>query len=296
MATSFQLTLTENLYPSRLKEISKPPKHLWGEGDVTSLSSDLCLAIVGARECTPYGRKVAFDLARDLVREGVVIVSGLAYGIDTAAHQGALEGGGKTIAVLGCGIDIPYPSGNLDLKRKISQNGAVVTEFSPGTPASTWSFPQRNRIISGLSRGIIVIEAGEESGSLITADFALEQGRDVFAVPGNVTSPLSAGTNRLIQNGAKLVLGIKDILEEFKLPGRQMKIRSFQEEMKTQSVQETGGEEESKILLLLSQEPKHVEDLIQSSGFSIEKISTLLIALEIDGKISSLPGGRYTRS
>lgn len=281
----FQLKPSDSGYPDLLQNIHDPPPHLWGEGDPKFLSDGTRLAIVGARECTPYGVKVAFDLAREAVKAGLVVVSGLAYGIDTAAHRGALEGGGKTVAVLGCGIDIPYPAENLELKRRIAQSGAVITEFSPGTRATAWSFPQRNRIISGLSRGVVVVEAGEKSGSLITADFALQQGREVFAVPGNIDSPKSVGTNRLIQSGAKLVSGIGEILEEF---------RWIVPPLASRRMEASGATKEETVLLrLLAEGPCLMEELLQGSGLPVERLSTLLVEMEIGGRIKSLPGSRF---
>ena len=291
--TPFELASGDPLYPAILEQVDHPPQRLWGEGEPRCLTEGVGVAIVGARRCSAYGEEVAFGLARDLSRAGVTVVSGLAYGIDTAAHRGALEGGregggGKTIAVLGCGIDVPYPSENQDLKRQIARQGAVITELPPGTRASTWTFPQRNRIISGLSRGVVVVEAGLKSGSLITAELALQQGREVFAVPGNITSPASEGTNRLIQNGAKLVTCVKDILDE---------LGPYQRYLAMPVPESFAGisMEESKVLELLSQGPRQMEELLEESGVPVEKMSSLLVELEIGGKVSSLPGGRFAR-
>jgi len=279
------ITPSSSDYPELLKHISDPPSQFWCEGDlqVTSLP---CVAVVGARQCTPYGEKSAFDLSKSLAQAGVVVVSGLALGIDTAAHKGALSGGGKTIAVLGCGIDIPYPSENISLKENISQNGVVISEYAPGTRATAWSFPKRNRIISGLSLGVVVVEAGLKSGSLITANLALQQGRDVFAVPGNISSPLSAGTHRLIQNGAKLVSCVADILEEFKLGVK----TSFKE------IKENISDAEKKLLHLLSNGPRHMDELLESTGSPMDEMSSLLIEMELNGKIRSLPGSRFEKN
>lgn len=282
----FHLTQESADYPPLLREIHDPPKQLWGEGDVRVLSQGVSIAIVGARECTPYGEREAHRFAKELVCAGVTVVSGLAYGIDTAAHEGALAGGGKTVAVLGCGLDIPYPSENLKLKKEIARSGAVVTEFPNGTEPAPWTFPQRNRIISGLSRGVLVVEAGLKSGSLITAKLALEEGREVFALPGNVDSPLSAGTHRLIQNGAKLAATIYDILEELK-----MDAVVARGERKIPEI----PAEENKILTLLSDGPRYVDELVAMSGLSVEKVSVLLMEMEIEGKIKSLPGSRFER-
>lgn len=282
---TFELIPEDPRYPDLLKNIHDPPRRLWVQGDCDFLTRGLLVAVVGARDCTPYGEKVAYDLARALAEKGATIVSGLAYGIDTAAHRGALDAGGKTIAVLGCGIDLPYPAGNVPLKAKIAENGAVVSELKPGTEAAPWTFPQRNRIISGLSRGVVVVEAGIKSGSLITAELALQQGRDVFAVPGPIHSKQSEGTNRLIQNGAKLVASAADVLDEWGL-NDQVKM-PFRKKV----VAETG--EAGEILRLLGEGPLHFDDLISNSGIGIEKLSGLLVDLEIRGKIRALPGGRY---
>jgi DNA processing protein len=281
----FHLTREDPDYPPLLKEISDPPEHLWGEGD-PRLLSEVCLAVVGARECTAYGEKTAFQLAKELAGAGIVVVSGLAHGIDSAAHRGALAGNGKTIAVLGAGLDVPYPSQNGDLRRPIEERGAVVSEFPPGTGTARWTFPKRNRIVSGLSRGVVVVEAAEKSGALITADFALQEGREVFAVPGNMDSPTSAGTNRLIQNGAKLVTNIFDILEELKIEKRAVAVKERVCGRTT---------EEEKVLTLLSNGPRYMDELVSISGFSVEKVSVLLTELEIVGKVKSLPGSRFER-
>ena len=276
-----------------MKEISDPPKQLWGEGMSDCLSDETCVAVVGARECTPYGEKTAFDLSKGLAEAGVVVVSGLAYGIDTAAHRGALAGCGKTIAVLGCGIDIPYPAENLDLKKQIAGSGAVITELEPGTRGTNWTFPKRNRIISGLSRGVVVVEAAVKSGALITADLALQQGREVFAVPGNIGSLLSGGTNRLIQQGAKLVATVRDILEELNLASPQ---RSLGLENRKKTPEILPDTPEGKILSLLSNGPRHVDELVDLTQISVQTMSEILVRLEIDGKINSLPGSRFVRN
>lgn len=288
---TFQITPEDPRYPPLLKEIASPPSCLWGEGEPEVLSSDRCLAIVGARECTSYGEGVALEMARDLAGEGVVVVSGLAYGIDTAAHRGALQGGGKTIAVLGNGIDKTYPSRNRDLRKSIEANGAVISEFEPGTEAAPWTFPRRNRIISGLCQGVVVVEAGQKSGSLITAEFARQQGREVFAVPGAIHSPMSCGTHRLIQKGAKLVTGAADVLEDLKLPSAQKSLPIFRSSAPAVSKEGQG------LLDLFSRgidKAVHMDDLVLATGFSVEKVSSLLIGLELEGRIKMLPGGRFT--
>jgi len=208
------LTLESPDYPSNLKNIYDPPPVLYLKGSLLP-DDTLALGVVGSRTATAYGLKTAQELALGLASRGITVVSGMARGIDTMAHTGALAGGGRTIAVLGSGIDVVYPPENKRLYEKIQKSGAVISEFIPGTKPLAGNFPARNRIISGLSLGVIVVEAAEKSGSLITADFALEQGREVFAVPGNISSGQSVGTNNLIKQGAKIVTRIEDILEEF---------------------------------------------------------------------------------
>lgn len=208
--------LEEPDYPRRLKEIFDPPPGLFYLGRLPDGDAP-AVAIVGSRRPTSYGLAAAEKLGRDMARAGVTVVSGMARGIDTAAHLGVLGDGGATVAVLGCGVDVVYPRENKKVMEKIAVNGAVISEFPPGSAPEAWHFPVRNRIISGLVGALVVVEAAERSGALITADLALEQGREVLAVPGNITSPLSRGPNRLIKQGARLVEGPEDILEELGL-------------------------------------------------------------------------------
>ncbi len=282
----FSLSRNDPQYPSSLKEIKDPPDPLWCEGEAALLSQGLHVAVVGARECTSYGEKIAFELAQGLARAGVTVVSGMALGIDAAAHRGTLKETGKTIAVLGCGIDIIALRKNRDLQKEVAAKGLVISEYAPGTQATPWTFPQRNRLISGLSRGVVVVEARLKSGALITAEWALQQGKEVFAVPGNLHSPLSEGTNRLIQQGAKLVTRVEDILEELKYPAcsRQLTLDSV-----------PASQEESPVLDLLSNGPCHVDELVDRLGIPVEKLSSLLMQLELSGQIGSLPGGQFER-
>ena len=199
-------------YPALLGELHDPPASLFVRGDVAALSQP-SVAVVGARSCSAYGAQVARTLGRDLAAAGVVVVSGLARGVDGEAHRGSLEGGGKTVAVLGCGIDRDYPRSHAELARRIVASGAVISEYPPGVEPAPWRFPARNRIIAGLALATVVVEARERSGALITADFALELGRDVFAVPGEITSALSAGTNDLLRQGAAPLTSVRDVLE-----------------------------------------------------------------------------------
>jgi DNA processing protein len=200
-------------YPPLLAELYDPPARLHLRGGAVAVLTRPCVAVVGARSCSPYGAQVARELAGELAAAGLVVVSGLARGVDGEAHRGALAAGGLTVAVLGCGIDRDYPSAHADLARRIAANGLVVSEYAPGVEPSPWRFPARNRIIAGLARATVVVEARERSGALITADFALELGREVFAVPGEITSALSGGTNDLIRQGATPLLRADDVLE-----------------------------------------------------------------------------------
>jgi DNA processing protein len=208
---------TEN-YPQLLREIADPPACLWTRGDRTALSAP-GVAIVGARAASQEGLTAAYEIAFDLARAGIVVISGLARGVDSAAHRGALDGGGKTIAVLGTGIDLVYPAENTELAKRVTESGLLVTEFAPGSAPENWHFPRRNRIISGLSKVVVVVEAREKSGSLITARLAADQGRDVMAVPGSVVDGRNRGANALLKDGAKLVESAVDILQELGVDG-----------------------------------------------------------------------------
>lgn len=209
------ITIGDVDYPERLANIPSPPVVLFVKGNKQVLSDELSIAIVGTRSATPYGRKNAFDFGYNLSKNNVTVISGGAVGVDTASHKGALRAKGKTVCVLGCGIEYGYLRENLPMRNEITLKGAVVSEYPPDYPASRFTFPQRNRIISGLAKGVLVVEAGERSGSLITANIALDQNHDVFAIPGNISSDVSFGTNRLIKEGAKPVTEVADILEEY---------------------------------------------------------------------------------
>lgn len=213
-----EIYINSDNYPKRLRNIYDPPKKLYVLGNFKRLR-EKAIAIVGSRKATEYGKKVAFQISQELTKENINIVSGLAIGIDTYAHLGAIsiQNQASTIAVLGSGIDVIYPKENIELARKIIQTGGcIVSEYPLGTKPNKINFPQRNRIISGLSDGVVVVEASEKSGSLITAEFGIEQGKEIFAVPGNIDNPLSKGTNQLIMDGAKMVLSSKEILEEIR--------------------------------------------------------------------------------
>jgi len=261
-------------YPRRLKEIYDYPPVLYVKGSLPA-EDEPCLAIVGTRRPTVYGRQVTEEIVADLARSGITIISGLARGIDSVAHRAALDAGGKTVAVFGCGLDIVYPGENTKLAQAIIEQGALVTEYPLGVKPKAENFPMRNRIMSGLSLGVLVVEAGERSGALITAQQAVEQNREVFAVPGSILSPASQGTNRLIQEGAKLVRNYADILQELNLTivVQQAEIREFS----------PANEAESAILKQLSAEPNHIDEICRRSGLTMPEASSTLAMLELRG-------------
>lgn len=280
-------------YPACLREIYLPPTLLYIQGEVRA--DEKCVAIVGSRKATQYGRDIARRFAADLAATGICVVSGMAMGIDTWAHKGAMESGGRTVAVLGSGVDICYPQSNLQLKKNISCNGAVVSEFPPGTTPIPGNFPRRNRVISGMSVGTIVVEAMERSGALITADFALEQGREVFAVPGSINSPYSRGCNRLIKQGAKLVENLDDVLEELGLIlNKNSGKNEIVELQKTEQLSFLSPDEE-KVLSTIPYEPVHADELIQKAGINASTVSSTLLNLEINGLIKQMPGKFFVR-
>jgi len=264
----------DRLYPSRLKEIYDYPPVLYVKG-ILPAEDEPGLAIVGTRRPTIYGRQVTEEIVADLARSGITIVSGLARGIDSVAHRAALEAGGKTIAVFACGLDIVYPSENTKMAQAIMERGALVSEHPLGVKPKPESFPLRNRIMSGLSLGVLVVEAGERSGALITAHQAVEQNREVFAIPGSILSPASQGTNRLIQEGAKLVRNYADILQELNLTivAHQAEIEEFS----------PADEVESAVLTQLSSEPNHIDEICRRSGLAMPAVSSTLAMLELKG-------------
>ncbi len=278
-------------YPSLLKQISDPPL-LYYRGSLQNIARP-AVAIVGSRRCTFYGREVAQRLASELVAAGVTVVSGMALGIDTAAHQGALENSGYTVAVLGCGVDRCYPPRNLELMEKIINEGVVLSEFPPGTEPRPANFPQRNRIISGLSLGSVVVEATAKSGALITANYALEQNREVFAVPGNIGSPYSLGSHRLIKEGARLVESAADILEELNLDLLSGQTTEQQLTIETCGINLT--EDEKNLLSLIPYQPMHIDNIIRQSGIKASMASALLLSLELKKNIRQTPGKYYCR-
>ena len=266
-------------YPRLLQEIPLPPPVLYVRGGLAP-QDEWALAIVGTRRASPYGRQMTERLAGELARQNITIVSGLARGIDTVAHLAALEAGGRTLAVLGCGPDLVYPPENAKLAARIVECGALVTEFPPGTQPEAGNFPARNRLISGLSLGVLVTEAPETSGALITTRFAAEQGRDVFAVPGNVTSRASVGANRLIQDGATMTLEVGDILSELNLhlAPQQMEMLELRE-----TLPENASEARLLALLDASDDPQHIDDLCRASGMPVAEVSGTLVMLELKG-------------
>ena len=287
------ITLHDPRYPTLLKNIPDPPSILFVHGDA-DLLSQWQIALVGSRNPTASGRDTAFDFARFLAEGGLTITSGLALGIDAAAHKGALAAQGKTVAVLGTGLDRVYPAKHRELAHEIASTGALVSEFPLGTSPRAENFPRRNRIISGLSLGTLVVEAALRSGSLITARMAIEQGREVFAIPGSIHNPLVRGCHRLIREGAKLVETATDILEELGA------LAGVEATTKMISAQETDHklELDSDYQLLfgsLGYDPIAIDVLIERCGLTAEAVSSMLLLLELQGQVESLPGGRYVR-
>ncbi len=288
------VTLFDRFYPARLKTIPDPPPLLYVSGSF-SPKDEVAVAIVGGRRATSPGKLITEEIAKDLAGCGVTIVSGLARGIDAAAHRGALAGKGRTIAVLGCGIDRTYPSEHHALRRSIESHGAVISELPIGAAPQSHHFPRRNRIISGLSLGVLVGEAATDSGSLITAKLALEQGREVFAVPGSVREEACRGSNRLIKEGAKLIEGAQDILDEV-LPQVDARQRATLHLGRALTeVREPLGKEETLVYETLSYEARSIDTVIESIGLSAAKVSAALLSLELNGRIRQLPGQQYIR-
>jgi DNA processing protein len=263
-------------FPSLLRELHDPPARLYLRGSVPLLSQP-AVAVVGARSCSSYGAQVSRTLGRELGAAGVVVVSGLARGVDAEAHRGALEAGGQTVAVLGCGIDRDYPRRHSELASRIAAEGAIVSEYPPGTEPAPWRFPARNRIVAGLCLATVVVEARSRSGALITADFALELGREVFAVPGEITAGLSAGTNELLRQGAAPLLATADVLEPL---GLQPKAR------KAPNLTRLADH----VLRLLADEPQEADRLTRTSGRASGDVGAALVELELSGLVASADG------
>ena len=275
------LARSDTRYPPLLLQLHDPPRRLYVRGR-PDLLPEPTVAVVGARSCSPYGAQVARELARELAAAGVVVVSGLARGIDGEAHRGALAGG-RTVAVLGCGIDRDYPRSHADLARRIRERGAVVSEYPPGVEPAPWRFPARNRIIAGLCLATVVVEARERSGALITADFALELGREVFAVPGEITTALSAGTNDLLRQGAAPLLSARDVLAALGL------------EPEAPAPPPVSAPAEA-VLRLLGDGPLDANALARRSGRSSAEIAAVLVELELAGLVSGAEGVYRCRS
>lgn len=285
----------EEDYPSLLAELADAPPLLYYRGQLRGNIEGL--AIVGSRKATAYGKTVAKLLARDAAAKGIVIISGLARGIDTAAHQGALDENGITWAFLGCGLDQIYPKENWRLADEIIKKGALISEFAPGSPPKAAHFPARNRLISGCSRGVVVVEAAERSGALITVDFALEQGREVFAVPGPIFSEVSRGSHHLLRQGARIVEGIEDICNELPAWSNYVGRTSSPKNHLTREIEssefEKEGLEYASILSQLSDIPLHIDQIVMNSTMTVSAISLALLELQLGGKVTQLPGQHY---
>ncbi len=278
------ITILDPFYPPQLKQINSPPPLLFVRGD-KSLLSQPQISIVGSRNPSSVGKQTAVDFAQTLAQHGYTITSGLALGIDAASHHGALKANGYTIAVAGTGLDRVYPARNKDLAMKIANSGALISEFPPGTAAKANHFPRRNRIISGLCIGLLVVEAAKQSGSLITARMALEDNREVFAIPGSIHNPLARGCNALIKEGAKLVENTQDIFDELGVYNQQPASISIENSQSTLDL------EQKNLLNLIQFSPTSVDWLVQESAYSVEIISSMLLLLELQGCIASAPGG-----
>ena len=278
------VTLADNAYPRLLLEITDPPPLLYVKGKL-ELLNHASLAVVGSRNATAQGRANAKAFSQELSHGGFTIISGLALGIDAAAHAGGLAAASSSIAVVGTGLDIVYPARNRELAHQLAEEGALVSEFALGTPALGSNFPRRNRLISGLSRGCVVVEAALKSGSLITARYALEQGREVFAIPGSIHSPLSKGCHQLIKQGAKLAESSQDILEELGAPAQARKATTPQ----------SGLAQDHPLLAALGFDPLNLDDLCLRSGLTPDSASAMLLTLELEGVVSRLPGGKFQR-
>lgn len=279
------ITYKDHNYPENLRAIYDPPPALFVMGQITN-ADQLAVALVGSRKATSYGLSVAEQLSVALVKSGISIVSGMARGIDSAAHKGCLSAYGRTIAVLGSGLNVIYPRENRKLMERIAASGAVISEFPLDSQPEAWHFPMRNRIISGLSRAVVVIEAGEKSGALITADFALEQGRDVMAVPGSIGSPLSRGPHKLIKQGAKLVENAGDILDELGIT------TLFPVEESTNASVALNRDEET-VFGLISVNPVHFDEIVDKSNLPAQKVLASLMFLELKNLVRQLPGRQY---
>jgi len=278
------LTWEEQEYPARLHELDQPPPVLYLRGSYLP-DDDWAVAIVGTRRVTAYGRQVTEEITRYLSANGITIVSGLARGVDFTSHLAALNAGGRTLAILGSGVDRIYPPEHIRLAERIVSQGALISDYPPGTPPDSTNFPPRNRIISGLAKAVVVVEAGESSGALITAAFAVEQGREVFAVPAGIHAPQSKGANRLIQQGARLLMDPQEILEV-------LNMTQVSEQRNARSVLPADATEAA-IFSILSREPRHIDEIRLHSGLPIEKVSSTLTIMELKGMVRQVGGMQY---
>ncbi len=278
------MTWPDQEYPARLKEIDQPPPVLYIRGELLP-EDDFAVAIVGTRRITPYGRQVTEELAGYLAANGITVISGLARGVDATAHAAALRAGGRSLAVLGSGVDRIYPPENRALAEQLIAHGAILSDYPVGTAPEATNFPPRNRIISGLSLAVVVIEAGETSGALITAEFAAEQGREVFAVPGSILAPQSKGTNKLIQNGALPLISPQDLLQALNLT-RVSAQKSARHLLPADEI-------EKQLLQALGSEPLHVDELRNQTGLPVEKVSAALVMMELKGMVRQVGAMHY---
>jgi DNA processing protein len=295
-----RLASSDEEYPAQLREVPSAPAALWCIGRITA-DDALAVAVVGSRRATPYGIEIAERLSGDLAARGITVVSGLARGIDAAAHRGALAAGGRTIAVLGSGVDVIYPPEHRGFAQRIAERGAVVSQFAPGTAPLPHRFPERNRVIAGLALGVVVVEATERSGALITAGFAAELGRDVMAVPGRVTSPESSGAHRLIQDGAALVTRWQDVVAQLPARWRDCVRTDAPAVSRPADGLDRGGApapmpadgDAHRILSALGDEPATIDDVIEKSGIGSGRAAALLLELELAGRVRQLGGQRF---
>lgn len=277
------LCFTSDDFPQNLKNLAHMPPVLFAIGELTGADAT-AIAVVGTRQPSHYGRQVAEKLGRELAQNGVTVASGLARGVDTFAHKGALDAGGRTIAVLGCGLDVFYPPENRKLYSAIAAQGAVISEYSLGVEPLAMNFPKRNRVVSGLSRGVVAVEAAEKSGVLNTVQWAVDQGRTVFAVPGNITSQQSIGINRLLKQGALPLLTVEDVLAELGIAARR-------EERARVEV----AVDEKPVLDFITAEPQHVDDICEGVGIPMQALLSVLLQLEMKGLVRQLPGKLFVR-
>ncbi|MDQ3442215.1 MAG: DNA-processing protein DprA [Chloroflexota bacterium] len=280
------VTVADDGYPRLLREIAAPPPVLFYKGQILETDSN-AVAIVGTRRASAYGRDVAIDIAKGLAQAGVTVVSGLATGIDGHAHRASLDAGGRTFAVLGSGIHDIYPREHNGLAKRVAEQGALISDNLPDAKPDRWNFPARNRIISGLSLGVVVVEAPDKSGALITVDFAADQGRDVFAVPGMATSISSAGCNRILRDGARLVRSADDVLEDLRLRSQTGTVESQQPLIL--------DDDERRILNVLTSEPRHIDDVVESCGMALPQVSGVLLTLELQQLVRNVGAQYYVR-